>query len=73
MKTNMMYILKATLTFSLIFFVVYIIMIIASYFGCCSGITTAFYNTIVWVALGLGAIVFAFYFYYKCFKKRMEN
>jgi len=71
MKTNTMYILKAILIFSLIFFVVYIFMLIAAYFGCCSGITTTFYIKIVWVALGLGAIVFAFCFYYKCFKKGM--
>ncbi len=73
MKTPRTYLLKAILYFSLILFVVYLLMLLASYFGCCSGISTAFYLNVVWVLLGIGALVFAFCFYYKCFMKRGEN
>ncbi len=73
MKTNQNYLLKVILYFSFILFVVYLFMVLASYFGCCSEITAAFYLNVVWVMLGIAALVFAFCFYYKCFKKRGEN
>jgi len=70
MKTNLKLILKATLLFAVVFFVVYLLIAIAAYFGCCIGLTTLFYNRIVWVILGLGVLVFTFCVYNNCYKKK---
>jgi len=70
MKTRMKLFLNATLTFAIIFFIVYLLIAIASFFGCCTGVTTFFYNRIVWVLLALGVLVFAFCFYNNCYKKK---
>jgi len=72
MKPNLKIFINAALTFALIFFVVYLLIIIISFFGCCTGITALFYDKIVWVLLSLGVIVFAFCFYNNCNKKRQK-
>ncbi len=70
MKTNLKLFLKAALMFALIFFVVYLLIAIAAYFGCCVGLTTLFYTKIIWVIVGLGVLVFAFCVYNNCYKKK---
>jgi len=52
--------LTASLLFAVIFFVVYLLAFVASFFGCCAGISTLLYNNIVWLLFGIGAITFAF-------------
>jgi len=70
MKTNLKLFLNAALLFAVVFFVIYLLIGMAAYFGCCAGLTTFFYEMIVWVLLGIGAIVFAFCVYNNCYKKR---
>jgi energy-coupling factor transporter transmembrane protein EcfT len=70
MKANLKLILKATLLFAVVFFVVYLLMAIAAYFGCCVELTALFYTKMVWVILGLGVLVFAFCVYNNCYKKK---
>jgi hypothetical protein len=60
MKTDKKTFLTAPLLFAIIFFVVYLLILVASFFGCCTGITTLFYSNIVWLLFGIGAITFAF-------------
>ncbi len=60
MKTNPKALLTAFLLFAVIFFVVYLLVLVASFFGCCAGISTLLYNNIVWLLFGIGAITFAF-------------
>jgi len=56
--------------FASIFFVIYLLIAIASFFGCCTGITTFFYDKVVWILVGLGFVVFGFCFYNNCYKKK---
>ena len=72
MKTRMKLFLNAALTFAVIFFIVYLLIAIASFFGCCTGVTAFFYDRMVWILLALGILVFAFCFYNNCYKK-MDN
>ena len=60
MKTNTKTLLTAPLLFAVIFFMVYLLVLVASFLGCCAGITTLFYSNLVWLLFGLGAITFAF-------------
>jgi hypothetical protein len=70
MKTRLKLLLNTLVTFAIIFFIVYLLMLIAAFFGCCTGITSFFYDKIVWVLLAIGILVFAFCFYNNCYKKR---
>jgi len=70
MKTNMKLFLNAVLLFALVFFVVYLLIAIAAFFGCCVGLTAFFYEMIIWILLGLGVLVFSFCVYNNCYKKR---
>jgi len=70
MKPNLKLFLKATLLFAFIFFVVYLLIALAAYFGCCVGLTALFYTKMIWVILGLGVLVFAFCVYNNCYKKK---
>jgi len=72
MKTNMKLFLNAALMFALVFFVVYLCIAIAAFFGCCAGLTLFFFEMIVWIILGIGIVVFAFCIYNNCYKKRSE-
>jgi uncharacterized membrane protein len=70
MKTNLKLFLHAALLSALVFFVVYLLIAIAAYFGCCAGLTALFFKMIVWIILALGAFVLAYCIYNNCYKKR---
>lgn len=56
------------LLFGAIGFGGYIFLIVASYFGCCSGVTTPVFNNIVAIILALAVVLFVFCMVNNCCK-----
>ena len=69
MKARMKLFLNSALTFAVIFFVVYLLMVLAAFLGCCTGVTDFFYERLIWIIVALGILVFALCFYNSCYKK----
>lgn len=61
------------LLFGAIGFGGYIFVIVASYFGCCSGVTTPVFNKIVALILALSVILFVFCMVNNCCGSKKDD
>lgn len=59
--------------FGIIGFVMYVLLILASFFGCCSAITTDTFQKIVMFILGIAVITFLICMYNNCCNIRKKN
>jgi len=72
MNTKLKVLLNASILFAIIFFVTYILVVIASFLGCCLNLTSFFYKEIVWILVVLAIIIFGICFYNNCYRKIKE-
>ena len=68
MKLNLKLFVNSALSFALIGFITYLFIVIASFFGCCAGISEFLYHKIVIVLVVIGTLVFGFSMYNNCSK-----
>lgn len=68
MRLSLRIFVNAALSFAAIGFVTYLFIVIASFFGCCAGISEFLYHKIVIGLVVLGALVFGFCLYNNCYK-----
>ncbi|OQX79369.1 MAG: hypothetical protein B6D61_03675 [Bacteroidetes bacterium 4484_249] len=54
--------------FGIIGFVLYLFLILTSFFGCCTAITTETFQKIVMLILGIAVVAFLFCMYNNCCK-----
>ncbi len=59
---------NAALSFAVVGFVTYLFIIIASFFGCCAGLSSFLYHKIVLAIVVAGAATFGFCLYNNCYK-----
>ncbi len=73
MKANSKIIMKATLIFAFIGFVTYLLIILASFLGCCTGITGHTFHQVLTVLVVAGGVTFGVCFYNNCYKGTKED
>ncbi len=67
MKMSLKIFVNAALSFAVIGFITYLIIIIAGFFGCCAGITDSLYYQIIIAIVAIGAITFGVCMYNNCY------
>jgi len=72
METKLKNIVCESLLFSIIGFLVYLLAIVASFMGCCLGVTNVIFNQILLMLAISGVIVFGVGSYFICFKKKAQ-
>ncbi len=72
METKLKNIVCESLLFSFIGFLVYLLAIVASFMGCCLGVTNVIFNQILVMLAILGVIAFGVGSYFICFKKKAQ-
>jgi len=73
MKENLKIFVNATLLFSVIGFVTYLLLITASFFGCCTGITQHVFHQVIIILSVAGVATFGICFYNNCYKTRQHH
>ena len=59
--------------FGIIGFLLYLFLILASFFGCCTAITTVAFQKIVMLVLGIAVVAFLVCMYNNCCKARKKD
>jgi len=72
METKLKNIVCESLLFSFIGFLVYLLAIVASFMGCCLGVTNVIFNQILLMLAISGVIAFGVGSYFICFKKKAQ-
>ena len=67
MKTNSK-IFKGTIIFAFIGFITYLLIILASFLGCCTGITSSGFHIVLIILIVAGLGTFGICFYNNCYK-----
>ncbi len=67
MKTDSK-IFKATIIFAFIGFITYLLIILASFLGCCTGITSNGFNVVLIILVVASVCTFGICFYNNCYK-----
>lgn len=68
MRLSLKLFINSALTFAVVGFITYLFIVIASFFGCCAGISEFLYHKIVIALVVLGTVVFGFCLYNNCSK-----
>lgn len=66
-------VISEVLLLSLIGFIIYVLAIIASFMGCCLGITNVIFDKIVLILSISGIVAFGICSYFTCFKNKLSN
>jgi|GEM_PF-1045110 len=69
MEPKFRVIISAALTFSLIGFVLYLLIILSGFLGCCLGISRAGYDHVLIVLVIAALVTFGICFYTSCYRK----
>lgn len=72
MKAKLKNIVCGSLLFSFIGFLVYLSVIVASFMGCCIGVTNMVFNQIFVILIISGVVAFGVGSYFICFKERAQ-
>lgn len=73
MEAKLKIFISELLLFALIGFLIYLLVIVASFIGCCLGVTQVIFDQILLVLVISGLVVFGVCSYFTCFKKKIEN
>ncbi len=73
MEAKLKVIVSEVLLFSTIGFVIYLLAIVASFMGCCLGVTQAIFNQILIGLTVIGVTALGACSYFICFRKKPEN
>lgn len=68
----MKFFVNFSLTFAVIGFITYLLIVIASFFGCCVGLTDFMYQKIILALVIIGTITFGVCMYNNC-SKHLKN
>jgi len=68
MKLSLKLFVNAALSFAIVGFITYLFIVIASFFGCCAGMSNFIYHKIVIALVVLGATAFGYCMYNNCYK-----
>lgn len=66
-------VITEVLLLSLIGFVIYVLAIVASFMGCCLGVTNVIFDQIVLILSISGIVAFGVCSYFTCFKHKSAN
>jgi hypothetical protein len=69
MEARIKMIISAALTFSFIGFVLYLLVILSGFIGCCLGISLSGYDQVLIVLVGAALATFGVCFYTSCYRK----
>ncbi len=67
MKLSLKLFVNAALSFAIVGFITYLFIVIASFFGCCAGMSNFIYHKIVIALVVLGATAFGYCMYNNCY------
>lgn len=73
MKNNLKLFVNATLMFAAIGFVSYLLILVAGFLGCCTGITTTSFYQIIFAIGAAALITFGYCIYNNCYKTRKNK
>jgi len=73
METKSKILISELLLFAAIGFSIYLLAIVASFIGCCVGITQVIFDQVLLVLAISGFVAFGVCSYFTCFKKKKEN